>query len=159
MIEVLTSPVVSVIVERTSDRSRILMQRRTKPEGPGLGGLLELPQGRIRAGESLYQCAIREIEEETGLTGFRANAEIDSTLIGSESLEALTSVVCVSETGYHSYLAVCLIGNADGSPRASSESSEPRWVSREEVITALSESDIYPLNVPMLVSYYGIRIP
>lgn len=152
--EQLTLPVVALIVECVDKPGCILMQRRTKAEHPGLGDLVELPQGRVRAGESFMECAARELEEETGLRGFRLRTPPQRMSLRSERLECLSDAIVVSEVGSHSYFAVCVVGRASGSPRSSDESSDPRWVARAEVIEMIHRNSVYPLNVPMLLEYY-----
>lgn len=71
MHEKFTFPVVSVIIEHLDLSGRILLQTRTKGEPPRLRDLWEPPQGRLRIGESLLDCAVREREEETGLHGLQ----------------------------------------------------------------------------------------
>jgi len=45
---------------------KILLVRRANPPG---AGLWSVPGGHLKLGESIYQAAIRELEEETGITG------------------------------------------------------------------------------------------
>jgi ADP-ribose pyrophosphatase YjhB (NUDIX family) len=40
----------------------------------------DLPKGKLDAGETLEECAVREVEEETGLTNVQLGALIDTTL-------------------------------------------------------------------------------
>lgn len=54
-------PAVSAAVVR---HGRILMVRRLNPPN---AGRLALPGGKIEMGESLYEAAVRELEEETGI--------------------------------------------------------------------------------------------
>ena len=42
-------------------------------------GKWDLPKGKLDANESLVECAIREVKEETGLTAIQAGKEIDIT--------------------------------------------------------------------------------
>lgn len=147
-------PVISIIVEHSTLAGYVLLQRRTKPEPATLCGLFELPQGRLRQGESLADCAKRELSEETGLENFRLLRGAARSNILAETLETVEAVAVV-ETGQHSYLAICIVGSADGAPRASAESSEPRWHSRDEVLHLIASHLVFPLNVPMLLSYYA----
>ena len=54
----------------------------------------------------------------------------------------------VGETGQHSYLAVRIVGVAEGIPHPSSESADPRWRSTDEVRALLNEGRIVPLKRP-----------
>ena len=59
-------PVALAIVLRDE---RILLARR--PHGSHLAGLWEFPGGKIEPGEEPAEAALRELREETGLTGGR----------------------------------------------------------------------------------------
>jgi 8-oxo-dGTP pyrophosphatase MutT (NUDIX family) len=65
MSEPFAHPVISIIVEHSTLVGHVLLQRRTKAEPAPLARLFELPQGRLRQGESLADCARRELSEET----------------------------------------------------------------------------------------------
>lgn len=155
MSESFAHPVVSIIVEHGTLAGHVLLQRRTKAEPAPLDELFELPQGRLRLGESLSGCAERELMEETGLGNFRFLRNAVQSKILSETLETLQAVAVI-ETGQHSYLGICVIGSAEGLPRSSSESSDPRWYSKAQVLDLIASHRIFPLNVPMLLSYYAI---
>ena len=149
-------PVISIIVEHSSLPGHVLLQRRTKAEPTLLTGLFELPQGRIRRGESLAQCAQRELWEETGLENFCFRRGVARSRILAETLEAMEAIAVV-ETGQHSYLGICVIGSAEGIPRESAESSDPQWYSRDQILGFIASHKCFPLNVPMLLSYYASR--
>jgi 8-oxo-dGTP pyrophosphatase MutT (NUDIX family) len=153
MSEALTAPVVSLIIERRDkDIVRILLQRRTKRD-PGIADeVFELPQGRVRQGETLLECAHRELGEETGMTGFIPTTTTTTRHVNGATLESGSAFV-VSEKGARSYLAICLIGTASGQPRSSEESADPQWYSKEEVATLIAQQRVFPLNVPMLLAY------
>jgi 8-oxo-dGTP pyrophosphatase MutT (NUDIX family) len=59
-------PVLRVVVSNEAGDSIILQRRDTATES--VRGLLELPGGRWRSGESPLACAMREVREETGLS-------------------------------------------------------------------------------------------
>ncbi|HEX9076911.1 MAG TPA: 8-oxo-dGTP diphosphatase [Anaerolineae bacterium] len=56
-------PILSTLVYCLKDRRVLMMQRRKEPNL----GLWVAPGGKIEIGESPYECAARELAEETGL--------------------------------------------------------------------------------------------
>lgn len=56
-------PILSTLVYCLQDRRVLMMQRRKEPNL----GLWVAPGGKIEIGESPYECAARELTEETGL--------------------------------------------------------------------------------------------
>lgn len=151
--EKFTEPIVSIIVEMDEDSGLILLQNRSKPEIPGFRGMLELPQGHMREGESILDCAKRELHEETGLYNFKPRNQVERSRSGTETLESLVTIA-VSETGRKSFLAVCVVGTATGEPTDSGESKGPRWYAKEKVYRLINERKVFPLNIPMLKHYY-----
>lgn len=71
-------PVVSAIVQ---NKDKYLLIRRVNPPSKGM---YAFPGGRVETGESLEQAVLRELLEETGLTGTDAQlyAEYDLTREG-----------------------------------------------------------------------------
>ena len=64
--EPLVVAVAAALVFPDQNREMILLQRRDRPDEP-VRGLLEIPSGRWRAGETPAEAVTREISEETGL--------------------------------------------------------------------------------------------
>lgn len=56
-----------IIVREINGEDNILMQTRVKPEALYEDGLIEIPAGKIRAFESIFDTLRREVKEETGL--------------------------------------------------------------------------------------------
>ncbi len=148
-------PVVSIIIEHPSGDGRVLMQQRDKDDPPGSMYLFELPQGRIRRGELILDALDRELSEETGLNEFHPHGEIRAARVRGEQLQCLSALV-VSESGGGSYLAVCVIGKANGELRASDESSGHQWLDKHAVSQLISAQQVFPLNVLMLTAYFGL---
>jgi 8-oxo-dGTP pyrophosphatase MutT (NUDIX family) len=64
--EALVVPTVAGLVSPSEAGDQLLLQRRDKP-GEVVRGLLEVPAGRWRAGETAVEALAREVAEETGL--------------------------------------------------------------------------------------------
>ncbi len=69
MTETFAIPCVGALIRRTVEgRPCVLLQERRKP-GVGIeDGLLELPAGKLREYENVFEALHREVHEETGLT-------------------------------------------------------------------------------------------
>jgi ADP-ribose pyrophosphatase YjhB (NUDIX family) len=122
-----TSIVVAASAFVLDDSGRLLMIRRTD------NGLHALPGGRHELGETLTQTAIRETDEETGVT-------IEVTgLVGIYSNPE--HVVEFSDGEVRQEFSICFQARAvAGEPRPSDESSEAVWVEQDR-ITSL---DVHP---------------
>jgi ADP-ribose pyrophosphatase YjhB (NUDIX family) len=115
----------SVYVE-DSDR-RILLIHRTDND------LWAMPGGGMEVGETVTECAVRETKEETGI-----DVEI-TNLVGIFTNPA--HVVAYRNGEVRQQFSICLRARvAGGEVRTSDESSEVRWVHRNE----LAELDIHP---------------
>ena len=57
----------AIIVKKTENEEYILVQNRKKNNGDGMDGLLEIPAGKIREYENVFEALRREVWEETGL--------------------------------------------------------------------------------------------
>lgn len=84
-------------------------------------GPWELPGGRIHEGELAIDALKREIEEETGLSEFEVIGTVDASLSPQPYKEA------------QGFLVTYLVRYNGGEPKMSSEHSEFRWVSLEEM--------------------------
>jgi 8-oxo-dGTP pyrophosphatase MutT (NUDIX family) len=136
--EVLVVPNIAAIVLSDDEGSAILLQHRDKPEV--VRGLLEIPTGRWRAGETPAQALRREVGEETGL-------EVRSIAGEGRRWEvhphwpvwaAAPAAVVVGAEGAYPALLVTFVCVAPGEPRAlPGETADPRWYPREEVLALL----------------------
>jgi len=122
-----TSIVVAASAFVLDPAGRLLMIRRTD------SGLYALPGGRHELGETMTETAVRETLEETGVT-------IEVTdLIGIYSDPA--HVVAFSDGEVRQEFSICFRARpVSGQPRPSDESSEVRWIPRDQ----LDALDIHP---------------
>lgn len=122
-----TSIVIAASAFVLDERSRLLMIERTD------SGLHALPGGTHELGETMTETAVRETEEETGIT-----IKIIG-LIGIYSNPA--HVVEFSDGEVRQEFSICFRAEPiGGQPRSSDESRDVRWVSRDE----LPSLDIHP---------------
>ncbi|HWR24081.1 MAG TPA: NUDIX domain-containing protein [Feifaniaceae bacterium] len=66
------------------------MQARWKEDAPSENGLLEIPAGKIRAFESIFDALRREIKEETGLSV--------TEILGEDGAQVYNAVITGSST-------------------------------------------------------------
>ncbi|MBX6168892.1 MAG: NUDIX domain-containing protein [Thermobispora bispora] len=112
-------PSVNVVV--TNDAGDILMIRRSD------NGNWAVPGGAIDLGESLPQAAVRETLEETGVL-----CEITG-LVGTYT-DPRHVILYTSNGEARQEFSIVLVGRAiSGEPTPSSESTEVRWVPRDQV--------------------------
>ncbi|GGO30179.1 NUDIX hydrolase [Microbispora rosea subsp. aerata] len=112
-------PSVNVVV--TNDAGDILMIRRSD------NGNWAVPGGAIDLGESLPQAAVRETLEETGVL-----CEIMG-LVGTYT-DPRHVILYTSNGEVRQEFSIVLVGRAvSGEPTPSSESTEVRWVPRDQV--------------------------
>jgi 8-oxo-dGTP diphosphatase len=138
--ETLVVPSIAAIVLRDDEGTALLLQRRDKPEV--VRGLLEIPSGRWRAGETPAQALRREVGEETGL-------EVRSIVGEGRRWEAhphwpvwaaAPAAVVVGAEGAYPALLVTFVCVAPGEPRAlPGETADPRWYSRDEVLALVRD--------------------
>lgn len=108
---------VSVVV---LDHDRLLVIRRAD------NGKYALPGGRHGLGETMTEAAIREVEEETGVT-----VEITG-LVGIYSDPG--HLIAYQDGEVRQEFSICFRGRpVAGEPRTSDESTEVRWVGRDDL--------------------------
>lgn len=121
------SIVIAVSTFVLDEDARLLMIRRTD------NGFYALPGGRHELGETMTQTAVRETEEETGIS-----VEVTS-LVGIYSNPH--HVLAYDDGEVRQEFSICFRARAlAGAPRTSDESSEVVWVPRAE----LAGIDVHP---------------
>jgi ADP-ribose pyrophosphatase YjhB (NUDIX family) len=116
----ITRPILAASVAVIRD-GRLLVATRTKPPSDGL---FSLPGGRVEAGETLEQAALRELGEEVGVAasilGFNDHVEVIARAPNGELL--LHYVVA-------SFVAAWISGEGTPGP----EAGEVRWIAPDEI--------------------------
>lgn len=162
--ELLAKPGVGGIIEKRVDRTDfILIQDRYKDDAKTEAGLLEIPAGKIREFENIYECLRREIREETGLVVTHIEGEDEATVVEGHGYAVLsyTPFACSQNTaGSYPILVQTFICRAEGELLSvSNESKNIRWISAEELAALLDNAveTFYPMHVTSLKKYVILK--
>lgn len=106
-------PVHQVVVAILLDTERKLYIQERRSTDPGDGALVENPGGGVEWGETLHQALLREIQEETGLTGEDSSltpenltifphivSEEIQTIEGGRATRHITKHVCLLDRSF-----------------------------------------------------------
>ena len=162
MQEAFVKPAVGAIIERNvNGKDCILIQQRYK-EGD-TGRLYEIPAGKIREYEDIFQALRREIREETGLKIKEIKGEGDVT-VSKVNGYTVTSFMpfCVSQNlcGGYSLIVQVFICKADGEPfEKSDESINIKWMSIERLERMIEEDEsaFFPMHINALKKYIKMK--
>lgn len=141
--EAVVVPNVAALVLREGT-GELLLQRRDKAEV--VRGLLEIPTGRWRAGETPGEALRREVAEETGLVvrsiageGRRLEAQPGRPVYALEP-----AAVVVGAGGSYPALLVAFACTAEGEPRPQAgETADPRWYAIDQVRSLLADPALF----------------
>lgn len=157
-------PGVGGIIERVIDGVKyILVQERYKDNAPLEEGLIEIPAGKIREFENIFECLRREINEETGLDVVEIEGEADSIILESNGYKVLSYEPFASSQnieGTYPIMVQTFICRVKGNLAASTnEARFLRWVSLSELENLLEDqwSRFYPMHVNTLRKYIKLR--
>ncbi|MCE5234487.1 MAG: NUDIX domain-containing protein [Eubacteriales bacterium] len=141
----------------------ILLQERCKPGTPGETGLLEIPAGKIRAFECIFDTLKREIKEETGLHVTEILGENLSSVYEGHSYKVInfTPFSCSQNIeGSYPIMVFVFICHVEGELLPfSDEAKNYRWISVEETKALLNDNPelIYPMHVDTLRKYVALK--
>lgn len=163
--ELLAKPGVGGIIEKNIDGiDYILIQDRCKDEATLEYGLLEIPAGKIREFENIFDCLRREIWEETGLKVTNIKGESEAIVLESNGYKVLnyTPFSCSQNIqGTYPIMVQIFICSADGELlNKSNETKNIRWMPLIE-LKELLENDkslFYPMHITTLERYLKTKL-
>lgn len=127
----------AIIVKKDGDDEYILVQNRKKNNGDGMDGLLEIPAGKIREYENIFEALKREVWEETGLKITTINGKEESRFLDVEGKKTIVfSPYCVTQnlSGAYSIILSTFVCEASGELlEKTNETENIRWMKREEL--------------------------
>jgi ADP-ribose pyrophosphatase len=151
--------VAGIIVKATGDCEYILMQERYKDDAPSENGLIEIPAGKIREYENIFDCLRREVMEETGLKVVEIEGEKEAVIYKDNGYEVLSysPFSCAQNIcGTYPIMVQTFICRVCGEEQQSSdESRNIKWMPLTELRELLmkDESRFYPMHVTTLKKY------
>lgn len=162
--ESFTIPGVGGIIEKSFNGvDYILIQERVKEDKPLEKGLIEIPAGKIREYENIFDCLRREIKEETGLDVIRIEGETESYKYKYNNYEVLNyqPFNCSQNIdGYYPIMVQIFICEVKGEvSKNTSETKNIRWISLKELNLFLksNEESFYPMHVYTLRKYLKMK--
>ena len=151
----------AIIVKRVEDEEFILVQNRKKNNGDGMDGLLEIPAGKVREYENIFEALRREVWEETGLRVTTICGEENSKFLDVDGNKTIIfSPYCVTQnlSGAYSIVLSTFLCEAEGELLERTDETENiRWMKRDALneIVDNSPESIFLMHVNALKKYLG----
>lgn len=149
----------AIIVKRVNSEEYILVQDRKKNNGDGMDGLLEIPAGKIREYENIFEALKREVWEETGLSITTIQGEDESSYLDVSGNKTIAfSPYCVTQnlSGAYSIILSTFICEAEGELlQYTNETENIRWMKRNELkdIVYKAPEKLFLMHVQSLRKY------
>ncbi len=89
----------------------------------------DMPKGKLDKGETIEQCAVREVEEETGLQNVKLGEFIFTTY--HDYWDKWSGKEVLKETHWY---AMRIVGTQTGVPQTEEDIEEIRWVKPEDLV-------------------------
>lgn len=157
-------PGVGGILEKKIDMEDfVLIQERWKEDYKNEMGLIEIPAGKIREFESIFDCLRREIREETGLEIIEIYGESDCKIIEENGYKVLNYTPFSSSQNlqgdYPIMVQVFLCKVKGELLKVTNETKNIRWISLEELKEMLEtqRERFYPMHITTLQSYLRFK--
>ncbi|MCA6439510.1 MAG: NUDIX hydrolase [Sediminibacterium sp.] len=110
-------------------------------------GFWDLPKGKLDPGETIEACAIREVEEETGLTNLTLHKFI--TITKHEYFDPFHKQDVIKESHWH---AMTINDYQNGTPQTEEDITEMKWVSIKEI------ASYFPTMYPTIVDVINLFV-
>lgn len=161
--EKFAKPAVGAIIEKKINGEKfILVQERQKEDGGKENGMLEIPAGKIREYENIFEALRREVKEETGLIITKIDGEESSTqsnVNGNQVISFRPYCVTQNLSGAYSLILNTFICEADGVlAESTDETQNIRWEKADLIrdILKANPGKFFLMHVNALKKYFGI---
>ena len=148
-----------LIIKEIDDVEHILLQIRCKTDIPNENGLIEIPAGKIRAFENIFDTLKREIKEETGLEVIEILGENLSTIYEGNSYKVINFMPfsCSQNLiGNYPIMVFVFICKVKGKLLSfSDEARNYKWTPVSEIKKLLTDlpQSFYPMHIDTLKKY------
>ncbi len=148
-----------IIVQLINDVECVLLQERWKADAPDENGLLEIPAGKIRAFENIFDALRREISEETGLEVVEIVGENMTTIYDMGKYKVINYTPFSNSqniSGDYPIMVFVFICYVKGNLlKSSDEAKNYRWIPTNEVAKMLEDNPkkFYPMHIDTLKKY------
>lgn len=154
-------PGVGGLITKTVDgQEYILLQERSKKGAESEEGLLEIPAGKIREYENIFDCLRREVFEETGFIVDQIEGESESTTVTVNGYKVISykpfnsSQNLIGNYPIMVQTFICHVKEDNKEHSGSDESKNIRWIPKSELKELLKNIDgIYPMHIDTLKMY------
>ncbi|AAL95304.1 DNA mismatch repair protein MutT [Fusobacterium nucleatum subsp. nucleatum ATCC 25586] len=154
-------PCVAAIIEKIVNNEKyILIQTRQKEDGVETNGMLEIPAGKIREYENIFEALKREVKEETGLTITKILGEdrqVSNLIDGNEVISYTPYCVTQNLSGVYSIILNTFLCEAEGELLSeTNESQNIHWMKIEDLKKILKNNPekIFLLHINALQKYF-----
>lgn len=151
----------AIIIKHVGNEEYILIQTREKNSCDGTDGLLEIPAGKMREYENIFEALKREVWEETGLHITKIYGEEESCFLDIDGNKTiLFNPYCVTQnlSGAYSLILCTFLCEAEGELlERTNETENIRWMKRDELrmIVENNPERIFLMHVNALRTYLG----
>ncbi|MFT5872472.1 MAG: 8-oxo-dGTP pyrophosphatase MutT (NUDIX family) [Clostridium sp.] len=158
--EIFAKPAVGAIIEKNINGVLyILIQERYKADDVSANGLIEIPAGKVREYENIFDGLRREVWEETGLKLTEIEGEKETVLCNCNGYTVISFNPFYSSqnlSGGYSIMLQTFICKATGELlQQSDESVNIRWISVQNLKILIEENEniFYPMHINALKKY------
>lgn len=163
--EMFGKPAVGAIIEKEiDDVVHILIQERQKEDDVLENGLIEIPAGKVREYENIFDALRREVWEETGLKLTEIQGEKETVVCNCNGYTVISFNPFYSSqnlSGVYSIMLQTFICKATGELlKQSDESVNIRWISVQNLEKLLLENQkvFYPMHINALKKYINEKL-
>ncbi|GAA0730235.1 NUDIX domain-containing protein [Clostridium malenominatum] len=163
MMEKFAKPAVGAIIEKEINGEKfILVQERQKEDSEKENGMVEIPAGKIREYENIFEALRREVKEETGLIITKINGEecsLQSYVNGNRVISFQPYCVTQNLSGAYSLILNTFICEADGILlESTNETQNIRWEKADIIKDMLKDNpdSFFLMHVNALKKYFKL---